>query len=69
MGTETLAEGGEKKPAIKNEGGIAAGNLRRGNYNNFNKRFVKKEKFLEQTPIYRASYLRQSETGHNKSQT
>ena len=33
MGTETPAEGREKKLTIKNEGGIAAGNLRRGNYN------------------------------------
>ena len=50
MGTETPAEGGEKKHAIKNEGGIAAGNLRHGNYNNSNKRFVKKEKFLGADP-------------------
>ena len=50
MGTETPAEGEEKKPAIKNEGGIAAGNPRRGNYNSFNKRFVKKEKFLGADP-------------------
>ena len=50
MGTETPAEGGEKKHAIKNEGGIAAGNLRRGNYNNSNKQFVKKEKFLGADP-------------------
>ena len=50
MGTETPAEVGEKKPTIKNEGGIAAGNLCRGNYNNSNKRFVKKEKFLGADP-------------------
>ena len=47
MGTKT---GGEKKPPIKNEGGIAAGNLYRGNYNNSNKQFVKKEKFLGADP-------------------
>ena len=50
MGTKTPAEGGEKKPPIKNEGGIAAGNLRRGNYNNFNKQFMKKENFLGVDP-------------------
>mmetsp|Transcript_10069 Transcript_10069/g.15427 ORF Transcript_10069/g.15427 Transcript_10069/m.15427 type:complete len:109 (-) Transcript_10069:78-404(-) len=35
MGTET--------PAIKNEGGTAAGNQRRGNQTQFNRRFLKKE--------------------------
>ena len=51
MGTENLAEDVEKKPAIKNEGSIAAGNLCRDNYNNFNnKLFVKKEKFIGADP-------------------
>ena len=50
MGTETPAEGGDNKTAIKNEGGAAAGNQRRGNQNQFNRRFVKKEKFLGADP-------------------
>ena len=50
MGTETPAEGGDNKTAIKNKGGAAAGNQRRGNQNQFNRRFVKKEKFLGADP-------------------
>ena len=50
MGTNTPAVGGEKKPAIENEGGNAAGSQCRVNYNIFNRRFAEKKKFLRTDP-------------------
>ena len=50
MGTDHPAEGGERKPAARNETGNAgSGFNRRNNYNTQNK-FIKKDKFMGAHP-------------------
>ena len=66
MGTATPSEGGEEKPVIRNEAGVAGNALYHQNNLNKKNKFIKKDKFMGAHPglqgfVFEANAIRSTQ--------